>query len=157
MTRPARRPLDAGTTGQAVYRPDRPAREAPAAMGPCVDAGRLARALALEVAPLGPDPYRVTGGAGAHVVLTARPPWTCDCPDASTRPGTRCKHVLAVYLHRQLAEPVRATLRELGQDRHPVLDVVCTGSAAVARGRPGAACAECGDERLTLAGGGGAP
>jgi hypothetical protein len=119
-----------------------------------VDPGRLARALALEVSGAGPDRYHVSGGSAPHTVTTARAPWTCDCADTTARPGTRCKHVLAVYLHRQIAGPVRAALRELGQDRHPALEVVCVGCGTVTQGRPGAPCPACGAGRLTLAGGG---
>jgi hypothetical protein len=74
-----------------------------------IDPGRLARALDLAAGVV-PEPqgvYRVSD----HVVDTSRQPWNCNCPDAVFRPGVRCKHVLAVYLHRQLAGPVLEGLR----------------------------------------------
>lgn len=77
-----------------------------------IDRCRLSRALGLEVRRLDRNAFRVRGGAAPHVVHV-RPgsAWACDCPDAAYRPGGRCKHVVAVYLHRQLASPVRQALR----------------------------------------------
>jgi hypothetical protein len=70
---------------------------APPRSGPRLpaQAARLVRALALEVVALGPDAWRVTGGAGEHVVDVAG----CDCADARIR-GPGCKHGLAVLLIR---------------------------------------------------------
>ena len=76
-----------------------------------VDPSRLLRALGLKVETLGPDTYRVTGGREPHTVTTDKVPWRCDCADAAYRPGTRCKHVVAVYFARQLAAPVHQALR----------------------------------------------
>lgn len=54
--------------------------------------------------------YRVTGGRVPHIVRADGDRWVCDCADAAFRPGGRCKHVVAVYLARQLAAPVRAVV-----------------------------------------------
>jgi len=78
-----------------------------------VDPGRLLRALDLEVEGPGPDMYSVSGGERPHIVqVRERDPWVCDCVDAAYRPGTCCKHLVAVYLTRQLAAPVRRALRQ---------------------------------------------
>lgn len=78
----------------------------------CLDPARVLRALGLEAEPLGGGQYRVTGGRVPHIVRADGDRWVCGCADAAFRPGGRCKHVVAVYLARQLAEPVRAALRE---------------------------------------------
>lgn len=75
-----------------------------------VPAIRLARALGLSVQPLDGGAYRVTGGRSPHRVETISKAWSCDCSFASFRPPP-CKHVLAVYLSRQLGEPVLNALR----------------------------------------------
>jgi hypothetical protein len=78
-----------------------------------IDPARLLRALCLEVEPLGRGRYQVRGGRAPHVVLVgSQGRWACNCHDAAMRPSIRCKHVLSVYLVRQLAPPVRAALRE---------------------------------------------
>lgn len=76
-----------------------------------VDCRRLLRALRLSVEEIGPGRYRLTGGREPHIVdVCDGGRWACDCTDAAMRPAGRCKHVLAVYLSRQLARPVRAAL-----------------------------------------------
>ena len=78
-----------------------------------IDPGRVLRALGFKVARLGPASFRVTGGSTAHKVrLHERDRWACDCSDAAFRPSQRCKHLIAVYLWRQLAPPVREALRQ---------------------------------------------
>ena len=77
-----------------------------------VDPARLLRALNLEVEPLAPGVYRVIRGREPHTVrIGPRGPWECDCADSAWRPGTRCKHIIGVYLYRQLAAPVRTALQ----------------------------------------------
>lgn len=77
-----------------------------------VDPRRLLRALRLEVVAVSPGTYRVSGGEQPHLVQApAKGPWLCPCRDAEIR-GARCKHVVAVYLFRQLARPVREALRD---------------------------------------------
>jgi hypothetical protein len=90
-----------------------------------VPAIRVARALALTVQPLGRCSYRVTGGRSPHLVRIVGPAWSCDCFFASFR-SPPCKHVLAVYLARQLGQPVLEALRSAvraalleGQPPHP--------------------------------------
>jgi hypothetical protein len=73
-------------------------------------AARLVRALELEVLPLGLDAWRVTGGAGSHLVTMST---GCDCPDRAMR-GPTCKHELAVMLGR--ADPeLRAAVLQMAQ------------------------------------------
>jgi hypothetical protein len=79
-----------------------------------VDPARLFRALQLAVTPEGPDGYRVSGGCSPHrVTVQTAGLWACDCADQLHHPGEWCKHLLAVYLDRQLAAPVRQALRQL--------------------------------------------
>jgi hypothetical protein len=74
-----------------------------------VDPARLRRALGLEVEPLGPGAYRVSGGSAPHVVRGRE----CDCADARFNGGQPCKHRAAAYLFRTLHPAVRAALRTL--------------------------------------------
>ena len=77
-----------------------------------VDPARFLHALGLEIELLAAGVYRVTGGQEPHTVRSRhRGLWTCDCPDRAYRTGTRCKHIIGVYLYRQLAAPVRSALR----------------------------------------------
>ena len=78
-----------------------------------VDPGRLLRALTLEVSASDGDTYQVTGGMEPHIVrVHDGESWTCDCVDAQYHPEARCKHLISVYLVRQLAVPVRLALRQ---------------------------------------------
>ena len=74
-----------------------------------LDPARVRRALTLEVEPLGPDVYRVTGGAAPHTVRGR----DCDCADSRFNGGQPCKHRAAAYLFRSLHPTVRAALREI--------------------------------------------
>ena len=77
-----------------------------------VDPSRLLRALGLEVEGLASDRYQVTGGREPHAVrIRDGESWACDCEDALYHPAVRCKHMIATYLARQLAAPVRRALR----------------------------------------------
>ena len=79
-----------------------------------VDPARLLRALGLNVERVGPALYHVTGGRDPHTVrVRDGESWTCDCVDALYHPAARCKHLIAVYLARQLAVPVRRALRQV--------------------------------------------
>ena len=59
---------------------------------------RLARALWLDVKPVAPGRYLVSGGADGHVVVVDGGWVRCDCPDFAIR-GDGCKHALACRLH----------------------------------------------------------
>jgi hypothetical protein len=66
------------------------------------DAGRLARARSLSVAPLGFNVFHVWGGTKPHVVnlnrVAANGDKVCDCIDHAIR-RTVCKHMVAVAKH----------------------------------------------------------
>ena len=76
-----------------------------------IDAGRLRRAVWLEVHPVAPGRYLVSGGADDHMVDISAGWVRCDCPDAQLH-GDGCKHGLCVRLHNGDPEVVRA-LRQL--------------------------------------------
>lgn len=78
---------------------------------PMIDTVRLARAVHLEVQPVGPGRYLVRGGADDHVVEVDGGRVMCHCPDAE-RMGDGCKHSLALRLRAGDGEVVDA-LREL--------------------------------------------
>ena len=75
------------------------------------DPARVRRAISLDVERLTGSEYVVTGGREPHHVDTSEVPWRCDCMDAAYRSDVRCKHTTAVYIVRQLAQPVRDALR----------------------------------------------
>ena len=75
-----------------------------------IDAGRLARAIWLQVQPVSGG-YLVTGGAAGHVVEVDGARITCHCPDAE-RMGDSCKHSLAIRLRAGDGEVIDS-LREL--------------------------------------------
>ena len=64
-----------------------------------IDSARLARALWLEVRPVGRGRYVVRGGQTDHVIDVDGEYVRCDCFDAQ-RNGDGCKHALRVRLHR---------------------------------------------------------
>lgn len=70
---------------------------------------RVARALHLDAQRLDARRWRVTGGAGEHVVDVVR--GRCDCPDCLLR-GRICKHILRARMAQGDAETL-AVLREL--------------------------------------------
>lgn len=79
-----------------------------------IDPRRLLRALGLEVERTAPGRYRVAGGARSHVVLLRRDgPPVCDCVDAHLRPGTVCKHRLALRLFLKVDRPILTALRSV--------------------------------------------
>lgn len=67
-----------------------------------IDLGRLERALALHVVPLGARRFEVAGGGESHFVdLAPDAASACDCPDFAWRAGAlqgACKHVLRARL-----------------------------------------------------------
>jgi helicase len=69
-----------------------------------VDPYRLRRALDLRVSGQ-EESYRVTGGLEPHLVRVQGEQLACDCADAAE--GHRCKHVLAVRLHRNEPDLLR--------------------------------------------------
>ena len=62
-----------------------------------IDAGRLSRAVWLDVKPVAPGRYLVTGGADSHLVEIDGGYVRCDCADAILR-GDGCKHSLLTRL-----------------------------------------------------------
>ena len=77
-----------------------------------IDSARLARAIHLDIEPLGEHEYRITGGQGMHVVaLKAPPELECDCADYVLR-ATVCKHLLRALLAEGDREVIEA-LRDL--------------------------------------------
>ncbi len=62
-----------------------------------IDAARLQRAIWLEVQPVGPDGFLVSGGKDDHLVEVDGGRVTCHCLD-SQRAGDGCKHSLALRL-----------------------------------------------------------
>jgi hypothetical protein len=88
-----------------------PGVESGAARSPMISLPRLARAVHLNVQPLGDGRYRVSGGRDPHTVETQPAP-SCNCMDALYRPAERCAHRLAVALHRGHPR-VLAALRRL--------------------------------------------
>jgi hypothetical protein len=72
-----------------------------------VDPARVARALHLDVEPLGPGAYRVSGGREPHVVRGT----DCDCADARFHRGP-CKHRIAIHVA-TLHPAVRSALRKI--------------------------------------------
>ncbi len=77
-----------------------------------IDAGRLRRAIHLEVLVVGAGAWEVLGGRQGHRVEKRGGRLCCDCQDAMARPGVHCKHVIAIHLSR-LPQEVRDGLREL--------------------------------------------
>ncbi len=77
-----------------------------------IDAGRLRRAIYLEVLVVGNGTWEVVGGRQGHRVEKREGRLQCDCQDSLARPGVHCKHVIAIHLAR-LPQEVRAGLREL--------------------------------------------
>ena len=71
-----------------------------------IDAGRLQRAVWLEVRPIDGG-CLVRGGADDHIVEIDDGLVRCDCFDAQWR-GDGCKHSLAVRLHHGDPEVVKA-------------------------------------------------
>ena len=74
---------------------------------PVIDAGRLQRAIWLDVQPVAPSRYLVRGGADDHVVEVDGSRVICHCPD-SERAGDGCKHSLALRLRAGDGEVVDA-------------------------------------------------
>ncbi len=62
-----------------------------------IDARRLQKAVWLEVQPVAPGRYLVSGGEDDHLVEVDGGRVTCHCPD-SQRAGDGCKHALALRL-----------------------------------------------------------
>ena len=62
-----------------------------------IDSARLQRAIWLDIQPVAPGRYLVSGGADDHVVETDGGHVICHCPD-SPRAGDGCKHSLALRL-----------------------------------------------------------
>lgn len=81
-------------------------------MRPTVDRPRLQRAAHLTVERLAPGQYRVSGGAGVHLVTILATGPRCDCVDGQMHPAVACKHRLAVAL-RRLPAPICAALRDV--------------------------------------------
>lgn len=75
-----------------------------------IDPARVARSLRLHVEKLGDGAYRVSGGAGAHVVQHEAGGWQCSCPDSRFNGGV-CKHRLATHIQTRLDSRVIAALR----------------------------------------------
>ncbi len=63
-----------------------------------IDTERLHRAVWLDVKPVAPGRYLVTGGADSHVVVVDGGWVLCDCLDSQFT-GDNCKHSLATRLH----------------------------------------------------------
>ena len=78
-----------------------------------VDAGRLARAVWLDVRCFGrPGLYEVRGGSRMHIVDVTAGSYYCDCEDHQWRGQGLCKHIAAVKLREGDPELIRA-LRQL--------------------------------------------
>lgn len=76
-----------------------------------IEKGRLARAIWLEVEPLGVGRcFRVWGGARMHFVNLERE--TCCCEDLANQRRFYCSHILASYL-REGEPTVLGALREI--------------------------------------------
>ena len=82
-----------------------------------IDAGRLQRAIWLEVEPVAPSRSLVRGGADDHVVETDGGRVTCHCPD-SERAGDGCKHSLALRLRAGDGEVIDALRQLVPNPRH---------------------------------------
>ena len=76
-----------------------------------IDTGRLQRAIWLEVQPVAPGRYLVSGGKDDHFVAIDGGWVRCDCFDAKVH-GDGCKHALLVRLLGGDPEVVKA-LRQL--------------------------------------------
>ncbi len=76
-----------------------------------IDARRLQKAVWLEVQPVAPGRYLVSGGKDDHLVDVDGGRVVCRCPD-SERVGDRCKHSLALRLRAGDGEVIDA-LRQL--------------------------------------------
>ena len=63
-----------------------------------IDLVRLCKAVHLEVQPVAPDRYLITGGRDDHVVVIRDGRVICDCLDSQFT-GDNCKHSLATRLH----------------------------------------------------------
>ena len=77
---------------------ERQAAEVEDARSVTIDPTRLRRAIWLDVKPVAPDRYLVTGGADGHVVVVDGGWVRCDCLDFSIY-GDGCKHALACRPH----------------------------------------------------------
>jgi hypothetical protein len=87
-----------------------------------VDSQRLERCLGLEVEPIGPGRYVVTGGDEPHWVdLYSRFVPRCDCGDHLWRERI-CKHILAALLR----EGDERVIRELGGLVHALRELLAS-------------------------------
>jgi hypothetical protein len=95
-----------------------------------VETGRLERCLGLEVEPIGPGRYVVTGGDEPHWVdLYSRFVPRCDCGDHLWRERV-CKHILAALLR----EGDERVIREVSGLVHALRELVAS-CAPPKRGR----------------------
>lgn len=85
-----------------------------------IDLPRLERGLNLQVRPVAPGRFRVSGGREAHWVdLVTRNQPRCDCGDHLWREAL-CKHILAALLRQgdeRVLDGVRALVSELREER----------------------------------------
>lgn len=104
-----------------------------------VEHGRLERCLGLEVEPIGPGQYLVTGGAEEHWVdLRSRLVTRCDCGDHLWRERI-CKHILAAMLR----EGDERVIREVGGLVHALRELLAVHDPPRRRrGRKAAATVE---------------
>ena len=82
-----------------------------------IDSVRLQRAIWLEVQPVAPGRYLVSGGKDDHVVEVDGGLVLCHCPD-SQRAGDACKHSLALRLRAGDDEVVDALRLLIPNPRH---------------------------------------
>ena len=82
-----------------------------------IDAGRLQRAIWLEVQPVAPGRYLVRGGAGDHIVEADGGRVICHCLD-SERAGDGCKHSLALRVRAGDGEVIDALRQLVPNTRH---------------------------------------
>ena len=84
-----------------------------------IDAGRLQRAIWLEIQPVGLGGFLVRGGKDDHIVDVDGGYVRCDCVD-SQRNGDGCKHALCVRLNcgdPEVALALRQLVARPGQRR----------------------------------------
>ncbi len=82
-----------------------------------IDAARLTRAVWLEVQPVAPGRYLVSGGKDDHLVEVDGGLIVCHCPD-SQRVGDGCKHSLALRLRAGDGKVIDALRQLVPNPRH---------------------------------------
>lgn len=83
-----------------------------------LDLPRLRRAVHLDVRQVARDEWVVTGGTEPHRVIQIGDRLECDCPDRGIR-RARCKHLIAVALHRGNRTVLRSLRRLVSSTTRP--------------------------------------